>query len=440
MTKRSPLRSRSTAGIAILASMLGTACAPDGSDSNEMNPSRAYTINCGMPACGTPLAEFDGTAAYSNAGDTTTGESCNGAGAYGLQYQCVELVMRHFSTHWGLRWYGNARALLDNAPRSTVAVYANGDRAHPPVPGDMLVWAYGLYGHVALIAAVRADAVDIIEQNVCGNGRATLGYDGASIAARWGGRVATGWAHAYANTASPSPPATDPCSTITNCGTCTAQPNCGWCDGHCGVGTSSGPSAIRCGSDRWHWHSGDCAAPPPPPPPPPPDACAAQSNCSACTALPTCGWCNGRCATGTASGPTGVSCGSDRWRWYSRDCTPPSTTGANCAGYNDGLYCGDDYVHGDPNTLYRCTGGVASVEQVCSAGCSIQPAGVNDRCVAASVGATCTGLNNGLYCGNDHVRGDPNTLYRCSAGVASVEARCASGCQVFPDGRNDRCY
>lgn len=55
------------------------------------------------------------------------------------------------------------------------------------------------------------------------------------------------------------------------------------------------------------------------------------------------------------------------------------TSGANCSGYNDALYCGSDYVNGDPNTLYRCSGGVASVEQICANGCQIESV-ANDSC------------------------------------------------------------
>lgn len=155
-----------------------------------------------MPACGTSLASFDGVDARSNGSHTGTGVGCAGVGgvANGLRYQCVELVMRYFKTKWNLRWYGNAKTLLDGAPRADVNVYDNGDGAHPPVPGDMLVWTNGSYGHVALVTEVGSDYVDIIEQNVAGNGRARLPYNGARIGSRWNGWVPAGWAHAKANT------------------------------------------------------------------------------------------------------------------------------------------------------------------------------------------------------------------------------------------------
>ena len=55
-------------------------------------------------------------------------------------------------------------------------------------------------------------------------------------------------------------------------------------------------------------------------------------------------------------------------------------TGGGCSGFTDGLYCGGDYIQGDPNTLYRCSGGDLSVEQVCSNGCEVMPTNVDDQC------------------------------------------------------------
>ncbi|HEY1958912.1 MAG TPA: CHAP domain-containing protein [Polyangiaceae bacterium] len=46
-----------------------------------------------------------------------------------------------------------------------------------------------------------------------------------------------------------------------------------------------------------------------------------------------------------------------------------ASAGGGCAGYEDGLYCGGDYVSGDAGTLYRCTGGELSVEETCASGC-----------------------------------------------------------------------
>ena len=190
-----PLKELSLPFIAV--TLLASCGAPELGDSEPVNPT-AFEAES-MPACGTGLASFDGDTAYSNGSYTGSGTSCNGHGTYGYQYQCVELVMRRFKRKWGLHWYGNAKDLLVNAPRASVDVFNNGDGAHKPVPGDMLVWTNSTYGHVALITAVRSNAIDIIEQNVSGNGKATLGYDGKKVGVRWGSWVPAGWAHAKAN-------------------------------------------------------------------------------------------------------------------------------------------------------------------------------------------------------------------------------------------------
>lgn len=156
-------------------------------------------------ACGAPLASFDGTTAYSNGQHTGRGLSCSGIAPSGLRFQCCELVMRHFLRKWGFRWYGNAKDLLRNAPRDRVDVFANGDWQHPPVPGDMLVWTVGTYGHVALVTAVTETRVDVIEQN-WGAGRSSFSYDGRTIGPRPDAPAWTpaGWIHAKQNVVVPT--------------------------------------------------------------------------------------------------------------------------------------------------------------------------------------------------------------------------------------------
>ena len=48
--------------------------------------------------------------------------------------------------------------------------------------------------------------------------------------------------------------------------------------------------------------------------------------------------------------------------------------------YFDGFNCGGDNMAGDPNTLYKCSGGILSVEEVCANGCQIMPSGIDDQC------------------------------------------------------------
>jgi surface antigen len=200
---------------AAVISLLAGGCAAtstDLDDDEEMYPDIGETKG-GLSQCGTALISWNGTTAYSNGANTGTGYSCAGAGDYGLRYQCVELVMRHFKKSWGLRWYGNAKDLLNNAPTADVDVYKNGDAAHPPVPGDMIVFGGGPYGHVSLVTEVTDTSVTIIEQNVKSSFTRTLARDGGNISAGWTGWWTMGWAHAKANGASSggSEPATWSC-------------------------------------------------------------------------------------------------------------------------------------------------------------------------------------------------------------------------------------
>jgi surface antigen len=191
------------------------ACGPSASPSTndapeEVNPSREDQALSGMPPCGHQLATYNDTIAYSNGSDTGTGVSC----ASGNHYQCVELVMRYFGQHFGFSWSGNANELLANAPRSTVDVYANGDAANPPVPGDMVVWAGGSYGHTAIVSAVDASSVTVLEQNVVDSGTATLSFEDGKISNRWSGWSTLGWAHAKVNVTTPPAPPPGPSSYV----------------------------------------------------------------------------------------------------------------------------------------------------------------------------------------------------------------------------------
>lgn len=48
--------------------------------------------------------------------------------------------------------------------------------------------------------------------------------------------------------------------------------------------------------------------------------------------------------------------------------------------------------------------------------------------------------NNGLYCGGDYISGDPSTLHRCTSHQLTVEQWCPNGCKVNVDGINDECW
>lgn len=103
------------------------------------------------------------------------------------------------------------------------------------------------------------------------------------------------------------------------------------------------------------------------------------------------------------------------------DCTPGA------------LYCGGDKVAGDPRTLYQCNGGgVPLARGVCLAECAIRP-GNDDTC--RGTGACVDGSD---YCGGDKLDGDPQVLYRCTGGIGTNPRTCTNGCIVNP-GDDDAC-
>jgi hypothetical protein len=105
------------------------------------------------------------------------------------------------------------------------------------------------------------------------------------------------------------------------------------------------------------------------------------------------------------------------------DCTP--------AAY----YCGGDKLAGDPETLYQCNGGgVPLARGVCINGCTVRPT-LDDTCDAGPMPC----IEGGLYCGGDKVAGDPQSLYRCSAGAGVDRMICPDGCVVAPSPNDDYC-
>ncbi len=103
------------------------------------------------------------------------------------------------------------------------------------------------------------------------------------------------------------------------------------------------------------------------------------------------------------------------------DCTPGS------------FYCGGDRLAGDPQTLYQCNGGgVPLARGVCASQCSVRPAD-DDTC--RGTGGCVEGSD---YCGGDKLDGDPQTLYRCTGGVGTNPRVCPDGCVIRP-GDDDIC-
>jgi hypothetical protein len=100
-----------------------------------------------------------------------------------------------------------------------------------------------------------------------------------------------------------------------------------------------------------------------------------------------------------------------------------------------GYYCGGDKLAGAADTLYQCNGGgVPLARGRCAFGCLVRPT-QDDTCQGG--GGTC--VEGGFYCGGDKLDGDPQSLYRCSGGVGVDRRICANGCVVAPPGEDDDC-
>jgi surface antigen len=138
------------------------------------------------PLCGTPLATYPaatGATAYSNGPRVAGGRNYQGTGTScgtGDNYECVEYVKRFYITVLGISsavsWKGNAISYFNNASAKGLDAFPNGGLIRPQ-PNDIVVFQGGKYGHVAIVTAIYADHVSIIEQNWSPTGTADLPRD-----------------------------------------------------------------------------------------------------------------------------------------------------------------------------------------------------------------------------------------------------------------------
>lgn len=105
---------------------------------------------------------------------------------YGLEWQCVEFVKRYyydFLKHKMPNSYGHAksfynRALKDgqrNTERNLIQ-FSNKSKSKPKVNDLVIMDGHALnkYGHVAIISKVSSNEIEIVQQNVGRNTRATF--------------------------------------------------------------------------------------------------------------------------------------------------------------------------------------------------------------------------------------------------------------------------
>lgn len=96
---------------------------------------------------------------------------------FGLRYQCVEFIKRYYYQRFGHRMprpTGNARDYFDPKvadgalnPARGLLQYRNGSKQGPQTEDILLYgpWPGNPYGHMAIVSAVNADSIEIIQQN-----------------------------------------------------------------------------------------------------------------------------------------------------------------------------------------------------------------------------------------------------------------------------------
>ena len=102
---------------------------------------------------------------------------------YGKKWQCTEFVKRYYAQvyqHHMPDVMGNAKDFFDsgtphrklNKKRGLVQYRNNQDE--PPKVGDLLVFDYGAYGHVAIVSEVTPTQIEVVQQNIYGKPRQKL--------------------------------------------------------------------------------------------------------------------------------------------------------------------------------------------------------------------------------------------------------------------------
>lgn len=148
---------------------------------------------------GEVIDKLDGVAIFYNGGiHAAHGRNLTADGYnIGIRYQCVEFIKRYFMERYGHRMpdsYGHAKDFYDlRIPdgglnlRRGMLQYANGGVSRPAA-GDLVVfrpWLFNRYGHVAIVAAVSDNAVEIVQQNPGPWGRSRVSYPLACKENRW---------------------------------------------------------------------------------------------------------------------------------------------------------------------------------------------------------------------------------------------------------------
>jgi hypothetical protein len=178
----------STAWVVLPASLAVAAYAV----ASHFNPNAHHFV-------GEQIDDLNGVAIYFNGGvNTPDGRNLSQDGYnIGLRYQCVEFVKRYYFERYDHRMpdsYGHARDFFDkslpdgtyNAKRGMLQ-FSNGSGTRPE-PDDLVVfrpWLFNRYGHVAIVAAVDAGALEIAQQNPGPFGQSRESYPVTQRDGKW---------------------------------------------------------------------------------------------------------------------------------------------------------------------------------------------------------------------------------------------------------------
>lgn len=138
----------------------------------KVNPNPKYEI-------GQVLDSLNGVKVYYNGGVGHTGKRNTTEDGYniGITWQCVEFVKRYYYEYYHHKMpdaYGNAKDFFDSSVgdgalnKSRNLLQFTHPSKHKPKAGDLVIFdGHGgnPYGHVAIISAVGAGEIEIIQQN-----------------------------------------------------------------------------------------------------------------------------------------------------------------------------------------------------------------------------------------------------------------------------------
>ncbi|MBW3520393.1 CHAP domain-containing protein [Flavobacterium sp. NKUCC04_CG] len=128
---------------------------------------------------GQAIDSLKGVRVYYNGGVNHVGKRNLTVDNYnlGLEYQCVEFVKRYYFERFQHRMpdsYGNAKDFFDQqladgeVNKKRALLQFKNPSVLPPETDDLLVYSptiWNRFGHVAIVAAVYTDSIEIIQQN-----------------------------------------------------------------------------------------------------------------------------------------------------------------------------------------------------------------------------------------------------------------------------------